>query len=653
MSVELGYAGKILMVDLSSARMTDVPTADYADKFIGGLGIATKICWDELPVQVGALDPGNRLIFITGPLGGVPRMGGSRWWICGKTPGAKNEQLANTCGGGNWGAYLKFSGYDGIVIQGKSEKPVYLLVHDGVAELRDGSSLWGKTTRQASKILKDELGSRVGVVTIGPAGENIVPMATVVADDEAVGASGFGAVMGSKKLKAIAVRGSSKVIVADQEKLDSLVEYVRQSLRGRLKNCHYKGYPWASDKLSRQLCYGCMRDFNCSRVRYKAADGETGKFICQSADFYTSYAMLYYGDYYDTQFKATKLADDYGLDTHTRGIEPIIGWLSSCYSKGLLTDESTGLPLSKIGSLEFIETFVKKISYRDGFGDILAGGLEQILESVGGEAGKVDPFSEHFYWPEHQSLFDPRLLITTGIITATSAKRRIAEVAEVGHLVDFYWERWVAGVEGIYMSPDLLRAIAKIYWGSEIAADFSTYEGKALAAKMIQDRYHAFDSLGLCSWAWPIAECGGTVSGDHIGDTTLESQIYSAVTGNEIDQEELYKIGERVFNLERAVLVRGGRKGREDDQLNETFFTVPLKAGQRLGECKCWVPGKNGELLIKNNAVVDREKFETTMDEYYQLRGWDIRTGFQTKARLEELGLEDIVGELEQSGLVM
>jgi len=116
MPVELGYAGKILMVDLSSARMTDVPTSDYAERFIGGLGIATKIGWDELPDGVGPLDAENRLMFVTGPLGGVHRVGGSRWFICGKTTGAKNGQFANTSGGGNWGAYLKFAGYDGIVM---------------------------------------------------------------------------------------------------------------------------------------------------------------------------------------------------------------------------------------------------------------------------------------------------------------------------------------------------------------------------------------------------------------------------------------------------------------------------------------------------------------------------------------------------------
>ena len=208
-------------------------------------------------------------------------------------------------------------------------------------------------------------------------------------------------------------------------------------------------------------------------------------------------------------------------------------------------------------------------------------------------------------------------------------------------------------MKGYHQDSKYLRTYAKKYWGSEIAMDFSTYEGKALAAKMIQDHNYAFDSLGLCSWAWPLAEFGGIMSGDHFGDTTLESQLYSAVTGNEISQEELYKIGERNFNLERALLVRGGRNGREGDKPDEWWFHIPMKAGLRLGKCKCWVPGKDGELLIKDGAVLDREKFEAAMEEYYQFRGWDVRTGFQKRAKLEECGLADVASALEQRGLVI
>ena len=656
MASEYGYAGKILKVDLSSGSMTDVPTSNYANKFIGGLGVATKICWDELPLQIGALDPENRLIFMTGPLGGLPGLAGSRWVICGKSPVTRGEQVSSTSVAGSWGAYLKFAGYDGIVIQGKSEKPVYLIIRDGVAELRDASALWGKDTIETGNIVKSELGSAVRVASIGPAGENLVSLATVQADEDANGSIGFGAVMGSKKLKAIAVSGSGKVTVANTERLEELRKYIRESLRGRpWQHRGYVGYPYSANRMTPSVCFGCIREFNCMRANYKADDGETGKFMCAAGAFYLPYAVSYYGDFNDIPFKATRLCDRYGLATHAwtpHSIMAIIGWLSKCYSEGILTDERTGMPISKIGSWEFIETLIKKIAYREGFGDILADGLERARAAVGGKAKELIPERAEYH-TGHQTGFDPRLLITTGAIMATSAKPRICEIGEVGHNIDFYWERWVVGIKGMYMSSDLLRAIAKINWGSEIAADYSTYEGKAQAAKMIQDRYHAFDSLVLCSWAWPILENGGIVAGDHIGETpTLESRIYSAVTGNEVDQEELYKIGERIFNLERAVLVRDGRRGRQDDKLREMYYKVPLVAGHGPSKQHCWVPGKDGELLIKGGAVVDGEKFEKMMDEYYQLRGWDVVTGLQKTAKLEELGLEDVARDMKQRGLV-
>jgi len=648
MPSEFGYAGKILRVDLSSGSMTDVPTANYANGFIGGLGMATKIWWDEAPIQVGALDPKNWLIFITGPLGGLPGLGGSRWLVCGKSPEIESEPFCSTAAAGSWGAYLKFAGYDGIVVQGKSENPVYLLVQDGVAELRDASALWGKTTIETQDTLKGELGSAVRVAAIGPAGENLVSEAAVVADEDAVACGGFGAVMGSKNLKAIAVGGSGQVTVANPERLEELRKYIREGVRGRPKCVPYSGYPHTANRMTPQVCFGCIREFDCMRATYKADDGEIGKFMCGAGDAYIPNSMIYYGERNDVPFKATRLYAKYGLNSHFIG--PIIGWLSRCFSEGILTDEGTGIPISKIGSLEFIETLVKKISYRDGFGDILAQGVDRAADSVGGKAKElIATRGLHF---------DPRLHNTTGVIHATSPRKRVCEVGEVGHLIQFYWARWLLGVEGIYMSSKLFREIAKKTWGSEIAGDFSTYEGKALAAKIIQDRYHAFDSLVLCSWAWPIVHNGGIVSGDHIGDTSLESKIYSAVTGNEVDQEGLYKIGERIFNLERAIAVRDGRRGRQDDKLAEQCFTEPLPGtilrefGNIFHNALRWAPGKDGELLIKVGATLDRDKFEQMMDEYYQLRGWDVGTGLQTRAKLEELGLEDAARDLEKRGLV-
>lgn len=202
-------------------------------------------------------------------------------------------------------------------------------------------------------------------------------------------------------------------------------------------------------------------------------------------------------------------------------------------------------------------------------------------------------------------------------------------------------------MEGSHVSSEVFRKIAKRFWGSEIAADFSTYEGKALTAKKIQDRSYVKESLILCDVVWPIMH---VASGDYVGDPTVESKIFSAVTGNEVDEEGLYLIGERICNLRRAITVRE-RGGREHDTIPEYMFNVGLIAGT--DNPNCLAPGKDGKIISLKGAVVDREKFEMMKDEYYQLRGWDVATGFPTKARLVEFGLQDIARDLEQRGLVV
>jgi len=190
---QYAYAGKILRVDLSSGKITSVPTAEYADRFLGGRGIAAKIYWDEVPANVKAFDPENRIIFVTGPLAGIGGLSGSRWQVCGKAPAMYPEEFSYCNLGGRWGWQLKCAGYDALVIVGKSEKPVYLFIQDDKVEIRDASSLWGKSTVETRETLKSEFGSNFAVVACGPAGENLVSYAIILADNDASGSSGFGA----------------------------------------------------------------------------------------------------------------------------------------------------------------------------------------------------------------------------------------------------------------------------------------------------------------------------------------------------------------------------------------------------------------------------------------------------------------------------
>lgn len=280
MAGAFGYAGKILRVDLSSGEIGQFPTAEYAGDFLGGRGIAAALYWDEVPPDAGAFDPENRLIFMTGPLAGVSGLAGSRWTICGKSPATDPELFCYSNLGGRWGAKLKFSGYDGIVIQGASHKPVYLFIDEGRAELKDASPLWGKGAAEARESLKGEHGKSTGVVATGPAGENAVTFASLLADDDSSGSSGFGAVMGSKKLKAIAVRGKGKTDVADPERLGELKEYIRKLGGGSLMTMVI------SPGVKPFVCYGCAT--GCVRSVYKAKNGKTGKVMCQSGLFYQS-----------------------------------------------------------------------------------------------------------------------------------------------------------------------------------------------------------------------------------------------------------------------------------------------------------------------------------------------------------------------------
>jgi aldehyde:ferredoxin oxidoreductase len=207
---------------------------------------------------------------------------------------------------------------------------------------------------------------------------------------------------------------------------------------------------------------------------------------------------------------------------------------------------------------------------------------------------------------------------------------------------------WAKNEEGALLSSEAFRAIAKRFWGDELAVDFSTYEGKALAAKKIQDRETAKECLILCDFLWPIME--QATSEDHVGDPTLESKIVSAVIGKEVDEKGLYEIGARVFNLQRAVLVREGGYGRDFDYPPDLCFSDPLQFDNQNPDCL--MPGKDGEIISRKGAVLERKEFERMRDEYYALRQWDLDTGFQTRQFLEALNLSDVVEDLEKRGKI-
>ncbi len=542
--------------------------------------------------------------------------------------------------GGSWGAFLKFAGFDGLIVQGKAKKPSYIFIQDETVDIRDASDLWGQGALEVNQTLKQKLGSKVRVVAIGPAGENMVQFANLMADQDASGSGGFGAVMSSKNLKAITVTGSGKVKPADQKKIRELTKYLQLQIGTEERiDTGIELPPDVKDG----ACYGCQ---SCRMRRiYEAKDGTKGKLMCLSSYFYQAFSTNYYGKWDEAGFFATRLCDQYGLDVAPIMLEIIL--MQMCHGSGILTEEDAELPLSKIGSMEFIEAMIKKVALREGFGDVLAQGPGKLAKTIGSEAEKLLaslPFSEY----GSILYYCPRYCMTTGLMYAMEPRHPQNMVTEIGGRLIACWVPWAQGKPGAYWSSDWIRAMAKRFWGNELGADYSTYEYKPQVAKIAQDRITANDCGIFCLYLYPIYHSPNT--DDYVGDPSVESQFFAAITGRDIDEDGWYRIGERVFNLQRAIMAREGHVGRKSDVLPEYMHTDPLTA--EIINDDCLAPGKDGEIISRKGEVLERDKFEAMKDEYYALRGWDVATGLQTKAKLKELDLEDIIEDLEKRGLV-
>ncbi len=633
-----GYAGEILKIDLSSGSVTALPTGPYAEKYLGGRGVAARLYWETVPPRAGAYDPENCLIAMTGPVTGFPGIaGGGRWQICGKSPVTEPEVFSYANLGEKWGTWLKYAGYDGLMVQGKAEKPCYLYICDGTVEIRDASALWGQSSFEVGDTLKEELGRDVSVLTIGQAAENLVPFATLITDDGSSGASGLGSVMGSKNLKAMVVAGDKKPAAAYPEKLKELAREIR-----RLRKDAWKG--WHEDipgKTKRRACYGCAT--GCFRKTYREG-GRNFKFFCQAVHVYWHPAHRYHGDGSETALLAIRLCDHYGLDTTV--MQPLINWLYLCYREGLLGEEESGLPLSRFGSAEFIEELTGKIARREGFGEVLAKGPVRAAEKIGARARELTSEVVATYAGETRD-YDPRLIPANALLYATEPRRPINQLHEKSHSL-WLWLKWQQGDADGFLSHDDLVTMAQNFWGDARAADFTTHQGKPLAAKKIQDRTYAKESLILCDFLWPVLWV--RFAEDHTGDPTLESRLYSTITGREIDEAGLNRIGERIFNLQRAILLRQGWPGREGDSLMDYIFDEPLEGV--FFNPECLVPGKDGQPVSRKGNRLDREDFEKLKDEYYTLRGWDVAGGLPTEDKLRELGLEDVAEDLKTRNLL-
>jgi len=633
---------------LSERTVSTLSTQDYSDRFIGGLGIGEKIYWDMCPPESGAFDSDNTLIMMTGPLCGTAAPSAPRLVVCGKSPCTYPERFVSASVAGFFPVELKKAGFDGIVLLGKADRPVYISIADGAVEIRDAGHLWGRTTSITRRRIGDELGTGPRIMTIGPGAENGARIGTLMIDLAGSASMGFGSVMGSKNLKAIAVKGSGTIPVADPAQ----IRQIRKKLKAMTGEGYYNIYGSpipvpGTTVLKKVYCHGCPQ--GCWRTLQRSSSGAEGIRKCQTGTFYAKWDRQLHGEITEVTFRATELANDYSLCVLE--LLFIMLWLDRCFSKGLLTEEETGLPLSRMGSLEFFETMIQKLSSREGFGEVLSQGALRASALKGTESRAIT--AGFLNQTGRPTTYGPKSFIISAPVFAIEQRPSITELHEICNPLT-KWALWYKTQgQGSYVSTEVLRGIAEAFWGGREAVDFSTYDHKAQACRLIQDRQNAKECLVLCDLVWPVHDDAGTE--DHIGDPTLESRLLSAVTGRTVSEKELNLVGERVFNLNRAIQLREGRQGRQDDYLPDFCFVERVEPPSDIFDMynpERLLPGKGDELVSHKGTAVDRERLAGLMDEYYLLRGWDAQTGMLTRAGLERLGLSDIIPELEKRHLL-
>jgi len=631
------YAGRILRVNLSTGKTTTEPTETYAERFLGGRGINQWILYRETKPDIQPFDPANPIIFGAGVLVGTPALGACRYSVDSRNVLTGGVGSANS--GGHFGPELKFAGYDHVVIEGRAPKPHYVLISDDDVEIENADDLWGKTTWETEDDIRNEFGDDdIQIASIGPAGENLVRGACIINNGaRAAGRCGLGAVMGFKNLKAVAVRGTGEVSVAQPEKFMQLIEELWEKVLStdemRLYEQHgttlipeknneisanpvrnfQDGYWEKASNLNaeelkekytvrRLSCFGCL--VACShwlRVPSGKLKGIEGEGL--EANSIKDFGYKLDVDYWPAIIQAHMLCSQYGLDVdNTAGS---IAWATECYQRGILTKKDTdGLEL-EWGNHEVILELIKRIAFRQGFGDLLAEGSKRAAEGIGRGSEK---YAMHL---KGQDLYEVLRTATGWAIGA------ILSPIGGGHLrgapaFEFYGK--VTPEEG------------ERHYGVYTAGDRRAYEGKAKLVVFMENFKAIVDSLGICYhmtwWRSPYLAGPRDLAG-----------LFAAATGKAITAERLMEIGERIHNVEKAFNVRVGMT-RKDDRPPERFFEEPIRSGPAKGE------------------RLDRDRFEKVLDEYYELRGWEKHTGLPTRAKLEKLGLREAAGELQELGKI-
>ncbi|CDF57644.1 aldehyde ferredoxin oxidoreductase family protein [Thermobrachium celere] len=596
-----GYRGKILRVNLTTGEIKkEILDMELAKKYIGGRGLATKLYYDEVGANVEPFDENNKLLIVTGPLTGTAAPTGGRYMVVTKSPLTGTIACSNS--GGFFGAELKSAGYDVIIIEGKAKSPVYISIEDDSVEIKDASHLWGRVVSETTDELKKVSKEKAKVLCIGPAGEKLSKIAAVINDyDRAAGRSGVGAVMGSKNLKAIVVKGTGKVDIHDEDNLKQVVQDCIKKIRdngvtgqglptygtavlvniinenGVFPTNNFKeAYFEKADNISGETmtdkylvrknpCYRCP--IACGRwVKIEPLNMEAG-----GPEYETLWAFGADCGVDDIQaiFVANHLCNEYGLDTISAGAT--IAAAMELYEKGLIKDdEIEGTPL-KFGNKDAIIEWTKKMGLREGLGDKLAEGSYRLCKMYGAPELSMSVKKQEL------PAYDPRAIQGHGLEYATS-------------------NRGGCHVRGYMISPEILSLPEKL--------DRHSLENKAEWVKIFQDLTAVIDSLGLCLF-----------TSFALGAEDY-AKLLNAACGFDYDKDSILEAGDRIYTLERMFNLEAGIDPSEDT-LPKRLLEEPIPEGPSKGHVN-----RLSELLPK----------------YYEVRGWDEK-GVPTKEKLQKLGL--------------
>jgi len=626
-----GVAGQMLWVDLTHGSLEKRPLEKALLKdYLGGRGINAKLLWELTDKGLDPLSPENPLIFGTGALSGTFAPSSGRMTITSKSPATGLYLKSNV--GSHFAVELKFAGYDFIVIVGRSSHPVYLWIDDDKVELRDARSLWGLDTRTTDRLIKEEIGDdQIKTATIGPAGENLVKFASImVSIYRAAARGGIGAVMGSKKLKAIAVRGTGGIEVANPDRFAEVALAARRAIRedeycwtrsfrfgtaqgimganegGTLPHKNFQdGFTadaykisgeYVSEKFAHpEACAACV--FHCGRFSEVDSGPYRGTFTA-GPEYETLASLGSKCDVTDTAavIKGNEICDLMGMDSISAG--SMVSFAMECYEKGLLKRKDLdGLDLSW-GNAQAMLTMLEMMAHRKGIGDLLAEGSRVAAARIGHGAEKFAIQAKGL----EQSMVDVRGSMAYALAFALNPRGPDHLTSEC--LAEFGY------------TPEV-RNFAIEIGGSEKAVDPLATEGKPKLVAWHEDIYAVSDSLGVCVFT-------DTWSYTRVTFKNLAA-MFAAAMGISMTPDEIRKAGERIFTLERCFNLREGLSPEDLDVLPSRMFepSPTLQAGK---------------------ITLTREKLKGMLTEYYELRGWDNK-GVPEPKRLKALGLGFLIAE--------